>query len=255
MSYAYWHERQSDIMRWPYGNMHKIHDRLSEHCIYHCAFLCNEQQLIPNRIPTHLYITDENQLMKNFLSRFSGKSANEKLAEKIYAQLVSDARQPFWFRTCAVKDDIDGRFGVLIHIVSIALIAMEEKADDNLQLQKIISLVTEDFIDDMDGQLRQIGIGDVIVGKHIGKMVSALGGRMQAVRDILHNDNADDEEKLSLLGQSLIRNIFDGEAPDDHALAQLSAAFLHYYHEAQHAVAKGAVANGQWPVHENMPQF
>ena len=41
-------------------------------------------------------------------------------------------------------------------------------------------LLTEIFIDDMDGTLRQIGIGDYVVGKHVGRMMGALGGRLTA---------------------------------------------------------------------------
>ena len=35
----------------------------------------------------------------------------------------------------------------------------------------------------MDGQLRQRGIGDLVVGKHVGRMMSQLGGRLAAYRD------------------------------------------------------------------------
>ena len=41
------------------------------------------------------------------------------------------------------------------------------------------------FIDDMDGTLRQIGIGDFVVGKHVGRMMGALGGRLAAFREAL----------------------------------------------------------------------
>lgn len=43
--------------------------------------------------------------------------------------------------------------------------------------------LTERFITDMDGQLRQRGIGDLVVGKHVGRMMSQLGGRLTAYRD------------------------------------------------------------------------
>src|SRR4051794_41844986 len=42
-------------------------------------------------------------------------------------------------------------------------------------------LLTETFIDDMDATLRQVGIGDYVVGKHVGRMMSALGGRLAAL--------------------------------------------------------------------------
>jgi cytochrome b pre-mRNA-processing protein 3 len=43
--------------------------------------------------------------------------------------------------------------------------------------------LTELFVDDMDGQLREAGIGDPTVGKQLGKLVSALGGRCGALRE------------------------------------------------------------------------
>ena len=48
--------------------------------------------------------------------------------------------------------------------------------------------LTEIFIDDMDGTLRQIGIGDFVVGKHVGRLVGALGGRLGALREALGGD-------------------------------------------------------------------
>src|SRR3546814_20475584 len=57
----------------------------------------------------------------------------------------------------------------------------------------------------MDGQLRQIGIGDMIVGKHIGRMMSALGGRLSAYRSGLGAGES--------LEDALVRNLYRGNAP------------------------------------------
>ena len=62
----------------------------------------------------------------------------------------------------------------------------------------------------MDGQLRQIGIGDVVVGKHVGRMMGALGGRLGAYRDGLAAGD---------LGPALVRNLYRGEPPAARALA------------------------------------
>src|SRR5205823_30948 len=70
--------------------------------------------------------------------------------------------------------------------------------------------LTERFVDDMDGQLRQMGIGDIVVGKHIGKMMSMLGGRLGAYRDGLAAGD---------LAPALVRNLYRGEAPASAALA------------------------------------
>jgi cytochrome b pre-mRNA-processing protein 3 len=63
--------------------------------------------------------------------------------------------------------------------------------------------LTEVFIDDMDGQLRQLGIGDVVVGKHLGKMMSAMGGRLTVYRQSLADPAG--------LEDALVRNLWRGE--------------------------------------------
>jgi cytochrome b pre-mRNA-processing protein 3 len=35
----------------------------------------------------------------------------------------------------------------------------------------------------MDGTLREQGVGDLVVGKRVGKLMSALGGRIEAYRE------------------------------------------------------------------------
>ena len=76
--------------------------------------------------------------------------------------------------------------------------------------------LTELFVDDMDGQLRQEGIGDVVVGKHIGRMVSALGGRISAYRAALAG-KAD-------MADALRRNLYRGAPVSDAALAHVEGA-------------------------------
>jgi cytochrome b pre-mRNA-processing protein 3 len=59
--------------------------------------------------------------------------------------------------------------------------------------------LTELFVTDMDGQLRESGVGDLVVGKHIGRLMSVLGGRLGAYRAAL----AGQED----LGAALERNL------------------------------------------------
>ena len=65
--------------------------------------------------------------------------------------------------------------------------------------------LTERFVTDMDGQLRESGIGDIGVGKHIGKMMAMLGGRLGAYRDGLAAGDLD---------TALRRNLYRGVEPE-----------------------------------------
>ena len=90
-------------------------------------------------------------------------------------------------------------------IVALALLRLEAEGDrakaESVQL-------TEIFIDDMDGTLRQIGIGDFVVGKHVGRLVGALGGRLGALREAFREG--------APLEPAVRRNVFR-DAPADEA--------------------------------------
>ncbi|HNJ48549.1 MAG TPA: ubiquinol-cytochrome C chaperone family protein, partial [Novosphingobium sp.] len=65
------------------------------------------------------------------------------------------------------------------------------------------------FVTDMDGQLRESGVGDLVVGKHIGKLMGALGGRLDAYRAALADAD------LAGLEQAVQRNVtlIEGAGP------------------------------------------
>ena len=119
----------------------------------------------------------------------------------LYNSVVKEARQPVWYAEMGVPDTLDGRFDMVAAVLALVLMRMEAADDEGRQPA---ALLTELFVDDMDGQLRQIGIGDVIVGKHIGNMMAAMGGRLGVYRDAI-GDGAE-------LERALLRNLWRGEA-------------------------------------------
>lgn len=131
-------------------------------------------------------------------------------APQLYTAIVAEGRQPHWYEAGAVPDTIDGRFDMIAAVMSLVLLRLEQ---DDAAIPFSTQL-TEVFIDDMDGQLRQIGIGDIVVGKHVGKMMGMLGGRLGAYRDGLADDT---------LGAALVRNLYRGEAPAPEALTHVEA--------------------------------
>lgn len=170
----------------------------------------------------------------SFLSKiFSRDNPNAKM-QPLYNAIVSEGRQPAWYEEAQVPDTIDGRFDMIAAIFSLVLIRLEKDDERGQDL----AWLTEIFIKDMDGQLRQIGIGDMVVGKHVGRMMGALGGRVGAYREAL--------EQGADLREAIIRNIFRGEKPDDAALDML-ANRLAAYHAALQACATDAVIAGELP--------
>lgn len=132
----------------------------------------------------------------------------------LYNQIVAKARELHWYVEGQVPDSIDGRFDMVAAILSLVLLRLEE---DKARAQDMAHL-TEVFVDDMDGQLREVGIGDMIVGKHIGRIMGALGGRLGAFREAMA-----DPAKLDNV---LLRNIYRSETADMAALAHVRQGLL-----------------------------
>ncbi len=96
----------------------------------------------------------------------------------LYEAIVAQARRPHWSVEGAVPDTIDGRFDMVSTVLALVLMRLTM-----LDARTASARLTELFIADMDGQLRQRGIGDLVVGKHVGRMMGQLGGRLEAYRE------------------------------------------------------------------------
>lgn len=128
----------------------------------------------------------------------------------LWNAVIETARAPHWYQAGGVPDTLDGRFDMISLVLALVLHRIDE---DPAQVLAGVQL-TELFVTDMDGQMRQIGFGDMVVGKQIGRMVGALGGRLGAYRA---PDGSDE------LGAALVRNLWRGQAPGDAELAHVKA--------------------------------
>ena len=159
--------------------------------------------------------------------------SRDEAALPLYEAIVAQARAPHWYEAGAVPDSIDGRFDMVATILSLVLLRLE---GDPAGAAPSASL-TERFVEDMDGQLREIGIGDVVVGKHIGKMMGMLGGRLGAYRDGLVGGDLD---------SVLVRNLYRGAAPEAAALNHVRESLL-AFRDALSATPTAALIEGTLP--------
>lgn len=127
----------------------------------------------------------------------------------LYTQIVAKAREPHWYVEGQVPDSIDGRFDMVSAVLTLVLLRLETAPEYSQES----AYLTELFVDDMDAQLRQSGVGDVIIGKNVGKMMSALGGRLGAFRGAL--------AQRDMLDQVIVRNIYRAAEVDPTALAHV----------------------------------
>lgn len=152
----------------------------------------------------------------SFLTKLFGKSQDDRaVARPLWHRTVEIAREKEWYRDCGVADTIAGRFDMITLILSIVMIRMERDAE----LVEPSVRLTELFVEDMDGQLRESGVGDVVVGKRMGQLMSVLGGRLGAYRDGL--TTADE----SVMADAVSRNVNLHEGTDPLLVARRARAF------------------------------
>lgn len=166
------------------------------------------------------------------LQRLFGRQ-DRGTAPALYQAIVARAREPHWYLEGAVPDTVDGRFDMIAAVLVLVLLRLEQ-APEGIAPSTALA---ECFVDDMDGQLREIGIGDIVVGKHIGRMMGMLGGRLGAFRTGLAEGT---------LRPALVRNLYRGEAPDDAALAYVESALLALRH-ALAATTVTTIVSGALP--------
>jgi cytochrome b pre-mRNA-processing protein 3 len=124
----------------------------------------------------------------SIFTRLMGRAPDDRAAlQPLWHRVVEIGREPQWYATGGIADTQAGRFDAITLVLALVLLRMER---DEALVAPTVRL-TELFVADMDGQMRESGVGDLVVGKHMGRLMSVLGGRLGAYRDALASpDNA-----------------------------------------------------------------
>ncbi|MBH5321814.1 ubiquinol-cytochrome C chaperone family protein [Aurantiacibacter sediminis] len=166
----------------------------------------------------------------SFWKRFLGKDGRDELRDLWHAT-VGTSREPEWYADCGVKDSVEGRFDMIALVMSLVMLRMENSEE----LAPKTALLTELFVEDMDRQLRDSGVGDLSVGKNMGKLMSAIGGRMGSLRE---NMTESDAKLAEILQRNMTLN-------DDETKPFALAVRTRALHNDLQAVDDAALIRGQ----------
>src|SRR3984893_2602092 len=117
--------------------------------------------------------------------------------EAIYGMIVTQAREPSFYRDLGVPDTVNGRFDLLV--LHLWMVLRRFKSDANLS-----QALFDHFCDDMDANLREMGVGDLTVPKRMQAFGEAFYGRAAAYDLALVSGS----EPLAL---ALCKNVLNGE--------------------------------------------
>ncbi len=169
-----------------------------------------------------------------FLGAFRRKP-HERAGFALYAAAVAAARDPWFYTALGVPDTLDGRFDLVgLH----AALLIHRLQGDEAPGPELAQAVFDAMFSDMDHNLREIGVGDLSVGKRVKAMWEAFHGRARAYATAL---DADDQAALAA---ALARNVWRG-APGDEGAASTLAAYALRQFEALRRQHLGDFAAGR----------
>ena len=149
------------------------------------------------------------------LTSLPGRNPVRDSADLAYRCVVKQARQPIFFTQYGVPDTLDGRFELIcLH----AFLYLHRLKAEGPLAKRICQIFFDKMFTDFDRALRELGTGDLSVGKHVKRMVRAFYGRIRAYEEGLSAD-------ASTLDEALIRNVF-GTAPGSSQLAGMMARYV-----------------------------
>lgn len=145
------------------------------------------------------------------LRKLFGRAPFDIAVRQSYIATVEQARQPEFFESWSVPDSAIGRFDV----IALHCFLVLHRLKGEVSAQKFSEAYCETLFDDMDRNLREMGVGDLSVGKKVRKLAEGFFGRAAAYENAL--DEGEDR-----LHEVLQRNLFAEADPGDAVLRRLA---------------------------------
>ena len=98
---------------------------------------------------------------------------------ELFAVVSAEARRPHWYVEGESADTVDGRFAVLATVAALVIVRLER---GGARAQGASVALVERFVEAMDAEHRQMGMGDPAVGRTVRKLVGALSRRSERWR-------------------------------------------------------------------------
>lgn len=154
-------------------------------------------------------------MISQLLRRAFTPASVRRRAAELYAQAVAQARQPIFYTQYDVPDTVDGRFDMIA--LQVFLSSRELAAAKDTQAERLRQWMIDQMFEDMDRSLREMGIGDMSIGKKVQKMAYALNGRMETYETGWGD--------VAALSESLWRNVYRSDEAK-HGAATVLARYL-----------------------------
>ena len=109
------------------------------------------------------------------------RAVNLETSRKLYESIVLQSREPSFYSFTKIPDTVNGRFELIVLHLFLLLYCFRRNSIATLVSQNLINVMTED----LDRALRQMGTGDLSVGRKVRKMASVIQVRLRAYQSAL----------------------------------------------------------------------
>lgn len=138
---------------------------------------------------------------KEIVGQWLGRDENRRQAHELYVVIAEAARRPVFYRDFGVPDTPEGRYDLLsLHVILVLRRLKQEKEATAAFAQLLFDVMFRD----VDDTLREMGVGDLKVGKKVREYAEAFFGRAMAYEVALEGEGD--------LQDALSRNLFDVES-------------------------------------------
>jgi cytochrome b pre-mRNA-processing protein 3 len=116
-----------------------------------------------------------------FFKKLFGRNEPQRdAAQRLYLKTVAKARDPQLYTALGVADTVDGRFDMIVIHVMLVIRRLRAAGESAAAVGQAMF---DYMFGDMDRSLREMGVGDLSVGKHVKGMAKAFYGRAEAYEE------------------------------------------------------------------------
>lgn len=139
--------------------------------------------------------------------------------EAIYGMIVTQAREPLFYRHLGVPDTVNGRFDLLLLHLWMVLRRFRSVSG----AADVSQALFDRFCEDMDANLREMGVGDLTVPKRMQAFGEAFYGRAAAYdaafaaggeapafalrKNILNGEDMENAQALATYAQTVMAHL------------------------------------------------